>query len=69
MFNRRGNYIGDSDPNAEERFDHCSECGQMMDMDEEMSDGTCYSCIERLEEEQQEYNSDIKLERNNEPNS
>lgn len=49
-FTRRGNYIGDSDPDAEERFDHCDCCGQMMDMDEEMSDGTCYHCIEKREE-------------------
>lgn len=43
----------------------------MMDMDEEMSDGTCYSCIEKRDEEveKQEYNSDVKLERKNEPNS
>ena len=33
MFNRRGNFIGDSNPDEEERFDSCSECGQMMDMD------------------------------------
>ena len=44
MFNRRGNFIGDSNPDEEERFDSCSECGQMMDMDHEMFEGVCYRC-------------------------
>ena len=37
----------------------------MMDMDHEMRDGVCYRCepFDDDEEEQEEYNSDIKLER------
>ena len=52
-FNRRGNYIGDSNPDCEERFCVCNCCCQMFDMDSE-GDGeseTCTECTEKDKEE------------------
>lgn len=53
-FTRSGNYHGDCDPDQEERFDNCSQCNQMMDMDNEMFEGVCYRCEPGNFEEDQE---------------
>lgn len=67
-FNRRGNYVGDSDPSAEEQFVRCNCCTKMFELGEEGEDETCFECAEKDQEieiddgeDQEEYNSDSKL--------
>ena len=51
MFTRGGNYIGDSDPSAEEEFCQCNCCNKMFEMGEEGEGETCFECIEKDQEE------------------